>query len=97
MIAAPRSRLSNVCAQSCRSLQIAYIFLGANLALHDAAFQNNRQGTALNARLRNPNRLFPHPSPKRSYKTGPMSGIRAPPSDLSIVLAASADAANSLN
>lgn len=43
----------------------------------------------------NANKLFPNPSPNLSYSNGPASGTKAPPADLTTVVAASAEAAES--
>lgn len=76
------------------------------IALHQSLFKSNfilsispyfktRKGTGTRPIAMKPSIEFPQPSPKASYILNPQRGRRAPATDLIMVLAASAEAANS--
>ena len=72
------------------------MFLGMYLSRHVLPQTNRMHGTVQIARLSNASRLLPQPKPSLWYRTGPRRGIRDPPMLLVRVVAASAEAENSV-
>jgi len=91
--------LSQRSTQDCPILRLAisfYMFLGKYFSRQNFPLTNRTHGTTQSAIFRNAIRLFPQPRPSLWYSTGPRTGMSDPPTHLVTVVAARAEAENSV-